>query len=136
MIDVFVPGRPAPQGSKTYVGNGIMLESCKAVKPWRESIRCALLTDQGQPIERFGGAVVFDLMFVLPRPKSTPKRKTPLAVKKPDLDKLCRAVFDAVKSAGVTADDSCVTFLMATKRLAELDETPGLYLRVKGKVPR
>ena len=31
-------GVPAPQGSKRHVGMGRMIESCKALKPWREMI--------------------------------------------------------------------------------------------------
>ena len=31
-------GIPAPQGSKRHVGGGRMIESCKALKPWRDLI--------------------------------------------------------------------------------------------------
>jgi crossover junction endodeoxyribonuclease RusA len=82
MIDIFIPGIPAPQGSKRYVGRGIMIESCKAVKPWRESVRTRLITEDSRPIERIEGAVVSTLEFILPRPKSTPKKRTPLAIPK------------------------------------------------------
>src|SRR5690606_16868121 len=37
-LELFVPGRPAPQGSKRHVGNGVMLESSKAVAAWRTTI--------------------------------------------------------------------------------------------------
>jgi crossover junction endodeoxyribonuclease RusA len=127
MIDIFIPGEAKPQGSKKYVGNGIMIESCKALKPWRESIRSRLITEDGQP-----GAVVSTLEFILPRPKSTPKKRTPLATKKPDLDKLERAVNDAVKSAGCIVDDSCIVRTVKNKRLAEIGEAPGLRIRLEG----
>lgn len=130
MIDIFIPGHPAPQGSKRYVGRGIMIESCKAVKPWREDIRCALMKE-GRPIERVAGAVSCSLEFILPRPKSAPKKSTPPATKKPDLDKLSRAVLDAVKSAGVIEDDSRIIILVATKRLADLGGVPGVRLRLE-----
>ncbi len=132
MIEVFIPGAPKPQGSKRHVGRGIMVESCKEVRPWRESIRARLITEDGQPIERFDGAVACSLEFVLPRPKSTPKRSTPDAVKKPDIDKLSRAVLDAIKSAGVIIDDSYVVDMHPRKRLAELGEAPGLRIRLEG----
>jgi crossover junction endodeoxyribonuclease RusA len=70
------------------------------------------------------------LEFVLPRPVSTPKRRTPPAVKRPDVDKLARAVLDALTSAGALADDSQVVDLHPIKRLAELDETPGCRITV------
>ena len=53
------------------------------------------------------------------------------ATKKPDLDKLTRAVGDAVKSAGVIGDDSCIIRSSQTKRLAEIGEAPGLKLRLE-----
>ena len=129
-LKVFVPGHPAPQGSKRHVGNGIMVESSKKVKPWRSDIRSALLNEQGDPRARFDGAVSVHLNFVMPRPVSTPKRRTPPAVKKPDLDKLMRAVLDAIGSAGVWRDDSQVVTAMTTKRLAEIDETPGCHITI------
>ena len=135
MISIFIPGHPAPQGSKRHVGHGIMVESCARVKPWRESIRSALITDAGQPKERISGAVICSLEFVLPRPKSAPKRSTPPAMKKPDLDKLSRAVFDAVTSAGVIEDDSRIVDVRGVKRLAEINETPGLWLKLSEQVP-
>jgi Holliday junction resolvase RusA-like endonuclease len=39
-------------------------------------------------------------------------------------------VFDAIGSAGVWRDDSQVTDVVAGKRLAGLDETPGVWVRV------
>jgi crossover junction endodeoxyribonuclease RusA len=130
LIDIFIPGTPAPQGSKTYLGRGVLVESCKRVKPWRADVRSALMTDNGKPIEVIDGPVFCSMIFVMPRPKSTPKKSTPPAIKRPDLDKLVRAVFDAVKSAGVIADDSVVVRTVPQKRIAEIGETPGLWLRI------
>jgi crossover junction endodeoxyribonuclease RusA len=129
-IRFFAPGSPAPQGSKRHVGRGIMVESSRAVGPWRERVALAahnaMLTAGLTP---FTGAVVVGLSFVLPRPKSTPKRFTPPAVKRPDCDKLTRAVFDSL-SGIVYLDDSQVIDLHATKRLAEIGETPGVDITV------
>lgn len=127
-LSVFIPGHPAPQGSKRHVGGGRMVESSKNVKPWRSDIRGHLIDGDSQPKARFDGPVHIELEFIMPRPVSTPKRFTPPAVKKPDLDKLQRAVFDAIGSAGVWRDDSQVVSVQATKRLAGIGETPGLHL--------
>lgn len=122
----FVPGKPAPQGSKRHVGRGIMIESSKAVKPWRTDIRETLLAvHTGPPLD---GPIYAELLFVMPRPASTPKRHTPPAIKRPDLDKLVRAVFDAIGSAGVWRDDSQVVHLHTVKRLARTDERPGVHI--------
>lgn len=75
------------------------------------------------------GPVSVRLDFVMPRPKSAPRRFTPPAVKRPDIDKLSRAVLDAL--TGICwHDDSQVIALTATKRLAEIDETAGVHIEL------
>lgn len=134
LLQVFVPGRPAPQGSKRFLGRsggkGITVESSKAVAPWRADVRDAALAKLGNEVSPADGALSVHLEFVMPRPTSTPKRSTPPAIKRPDLDKLARAVLDALGSAGVWRDDSQVVELAAQKRLAELDEKPGCRIQV------
>lgn len=138
-LAVFVPGRPVPQGSKRHVGNGVMIESAKDLKPWRESIRASLLTVWRERtldgrvtlLPQLQGGVRVALVFVMPRPVSTPKRRTPQAIKKPDTDKLARAVLDAIGSAGVWRDDSQVIDLHAQKRLAEIGEPPGCWITIE-----
>lgn len=130
MIAVFIPGNPAPQGSKRHLGNGIMIESCKRVKGWRSDIRGHLLDCNGKPKARFDGAVHVDVEFVMTRPKSTPKRSTPPAIKKPDIDKLIRSALDSITSACVWNDDSQVVSVTASKRIAKIGETPGCHLHI------
>jgi crossover junction endodeoxyribonuclease RusA len=129
-LTVFVSGKPAPQGSKRHVGNGVLVESSKAVKPWRQDVREGCLVD-GQPRVHFpqGVGVVVTLTFVMPRPSGLPKTKpTPAHTKRPDVDKLTRAVFDAIGSAGVWHDDSQVVDTKQRKRYAAIGETPGCHI--------
>lgn len=121
----FVPGSPAPQGSKRHVGNGRMVESSAAVGPWRERVALAVHAC-GWPI--LTGPVEVWLLFVLPRPKSAPRR-TPPAVKRPDIDKLVRAILDAITGIAIR-DDSLVTDLHAAKKIADADETPGVQIHL------
>lgn len=121
----FVPGSPAPQGSKRHVGNGRMLESSAAVGPWRERVALAV-HDCGWPM--LNGPVEVWLLFVLPRPKSTPKR-TPPAVKRPDIDKLARAVLDAITGIAIR-DDSIITDLHAHKEICGIGKTPGVHINL------
>lgn len=126
-LDVFVPGDPKPQGSKRpfrnpHSGKIQLVESSTKVKTWRGDIRDALLNLDRPAI---GGPVAVRLAFVMARPKShyrtgrnahllrdtAPK----LPAGKPDIDKLARAVLDAISSAGVWGDDCQVTSLHATK---------------------
>lgn len=128
VVEFFVPGRPAPQGSKRHVGHGIMVESSRELGPWRERVALAAHTAMAGS-ELLDGAVILTLEFVLSRPKSTPKRRTPAATKRPDVDKLARAVLDAITDV-VIVDDAQVIDLRATKRLAELGEMPGVQIRI------
>jgi crossover junction endodeoxyribonuclease RusA len=129
MLEVFVAGNPAPQGSKRHVGNGRMIESSKRLHPWRSTIAAAVRFDMLEGALAFRGAVVVTLDFVMPRPVSTPKRFTPPAVKRPDIDKLARACLDAITGIAIR-DDSQVVELVATKRIAEIAETPGVLIRI------
>lgn len=127
-LDVFVPGRPAPQGSKRHVGNGVLVESSKAVAPWRTTV--AWQVSQVWRSAPLAGPVAVELEFVMPRPTSTSKRRTPPAIKKPDADKLIRAVLDALTKV-VWSDDSVITEIRARKRLAEITEQPGCHILVR-----
>lgn len=71
------------------------------------------------------------LEFVLPRPKAlSPKRLTPFATKRPDIDKLARAVLDALTTTAVIADDSVIIDLHCTKVIAEPGEESGCRITV------
>ncbi len=129
-LSFFVPGKPVPQGSKRHVGNGRMVEMGKDLKPWRESIRWAALERSHGPL-MYEGPVSVRLQFVMPRPASAPKRKTTPGIKRPDVDKLIRSVLDALSSAGVWRDDSQVVEVYASKRIAELTESPGVSVLVQ-----
>lgn len=136
-LAVFVAGKPAPQGSiraivHKHTGRAVAIkDNNQTQKTWRGDVRLALLDEHGQPIARVEGAVSVRLHFVMPRPKSAPKRSTPAATKNPDVDKLARSTLDALGSAGVWRDDAQVVELLATKRIAELTETPGCLIQVQ-----
>lgn len=132
ILSFFVPGVPAPQGSKNGYHRGgkvVLVEAVKALKPWREAV--AARARESNRTAALRGPVSVDLRFVMYRPKGTPKRSTPPAVKKPDVDKLVRAVFDALTAAGVWGDDAQVTRLFTTKRIAEPNEVPGVHVLVR-----
>lgn len=139
IVQVFVPGKPAPQGSKRYLGvkggKGITVESSKAVAPWRADVRTTVDNycadgDMPLPLHAKGEPVSVELNFVMPRPASASKRSTPAATKRPDVDKLARAVLDALSSAGVWCDDSQVTHLVVSKRVAFVGERSGCWIYV------
>ena len=126
---VFVPGVPAPQGSaKAFVvkGHAIVTHDNKATMPWRDRVAAFIRDAIGSGIEYPKGPVAVELRFVMPRRAAEPKRVTPPHTRKPDSDKLSRAVLDSM-SGLVFTDDAQVTHLEAFKRTAKIGEQPGLH---------
>lgn len=107
---VVVYGSPAPQGSKKFVGRtkdgrGIMAESSKKVRPWRQDVKAAATAVRnGQPA--MDGPLVVRMVFTVPKPASAPKRSRTWPCKKPDVSKLARSTEDALVDAGLIADDA------------------------------
>ena len=141
MMPFFVPGIPKPQGSKRAFVNpktnrAIITEDNKGTKDWRSDVRSMAVQAMAKTDRLSEGPVTVHLQFIMKRPVSTPKsRPTPPAVKKPDLDKLERAILDAI--TGICfSDDSQVTVLLGSKRIAEIDETPGCWIDVFKSQPR
>lgn len=109
-MKIVVYGTPAPQGSKRFVGlaksgRGIMVESSKKVKPWRQDVKDAALKARNGAAS-IDGPVIVRMVFTLPKPASAPKRRRTYAMRKPDLSKLARSTEDALTDAGVLADDA------------------------------
>ena len=132
-VKFFVPGVPQPQGSKRgFVspnGKVSMVESAAGVKPWRSDVK-VFAAEAMTGHRLITGPVFMRCDFVMKRPLSTPKtRPTPPATKKPDLDKLLRAVGDALKGT-VYAEDSLIVEMVGTKRIAEDGEQPGVSITV------
>jgi len=121
-ISFTVHGLPVAQGSKRHVGNGVMVESSKNLKPWRAAIAAEAAAQAGG--ERIHGPVKVEAAFFFPRPKAhyvtgknskAVKHLAPIyCSKRPDIDKLARALLDGL--AGVAlADDAQVCVLLARK---------------------
>lgn len=137
LLDVFVPGRPAPQGSIRAIthratGRAVAIkDNNQAQKTWRADIRDLVIDAWHEP--PLTGGVQLEFEFVMPRPVSAPKTSTPPAIKRPDWDKLSRAVCDALTSAGVYRDDSQTIDAHVTKRIAERGEAAGCRIRLAEK---
>jgi crossover junction endodeoxyribonuclease RusA len=117
LLSVFIPGDPAPQGSKRYVGkdrNGraILAESSVNVKGWRETVTTYIVAAMRARRPRYVGPLALELSFALRRPRSPP---APTHITKPDLSKLLRAVEDSMVDAGLIKDDSHIVIELITK---------------------
>jgi crossover junction endodeoxyribonuclease RusA len=138
VLDFFVAGIPQPQGSKTVflvrnragkvVGSNVTDDNDKVLRPWRRRVQIrAHNAMKGRP--PMDGAITVVLGFTLHRPVNTPKSRTPHAIKKPDLDKLVRACFDAM-SGVCYHDDSQVVELVTYKKIAELHQETGARIQL------
>jgi len=137
-VKVTVYGLPAPQGSKrafVVKGRAMMVESSKAVKPWRSAVEQAVMLafppgGRHDPII-CRGPVHLDVTFTMPRPKSAKTGARPST--RPDLDKLLRSTKDALKTAGVYEDDGRVVSVIAQKYFVE-DQSDEKVLSLPGAV--
>jgi Holliday junction resolvase RusA-like endonuclease len=114
VIDFYVVGRPAPQGSKKgFSRRGStrvqLVEVSKHVKPWREAVHAAAV-EQKAIHGTLTGALEAGFTFYLPRGK-TVTRLLPTTV--PDLSKLIRSTEDALVTAGLIKDDSLIVRYIA-----------------------
>ena len=130
-MQIIVFGAPAPQGSKRHVGSGILVESSKRCKPWREAVHWAAVESKA----RVRGPVEVTMIFTLPKPQSAPKRRRTWPDRRPDLDKLQRSTLDALVSAGAIEDDARVVAIRAAKvfpnECPEALDAPGARIRVE-----
>lgn len=80
-------------------------------------------------LEQIDGPVEVQLYFRMPKPASKPVWKF-WADRKPDLDKLVRAVLDSIAGKGkpLVREDSRVIRLVAEKRYVEPEEEPGVEI--------
>ena len=119
--------RAAPQGSKDLrtKANGAkyMKESSDRVRPFRNAVRLAALGVDGLPRAKFTGPVAVSIEFEFLRAPSNTD-DFPVGQNIGDLDKLTRAVLDALTQAEVIEDDKHVV------RLHEITKTWGPEDRV------
>lgn len=146
-LTITAHGTPAGQGSKRHVGGGVMIESSKRLRPWREAVKHAALDaiaewetreNGGGAWEPLAGPVHVIVSIRVARPKahyrtgrfaSILRDDAPTyAPSTPDIDKAQRAVFDALTDAGVWRDDRQVVAVYATK---VYDSRPGAVVRVE-----
>lgn len=134
-IEFFVAGVPRSQGSKRafinkHTGRAVVVEQAGAeLKSWRESVR-----SEAQRVGSLAhwpvldGPIACNLVFYLPRPASAPKAVT-VPFKGLDLDKMIRAVWDAMTGVLFT-NDSRIVAVAAQKLFAAPGMRTGCTIRV------
>jgi len=131
LLDVRIYGLPVAQGRPRAralrLPNGIITASVyerAEDKDWKRTVLSqALDAKPPAPVE---GPLSMSLAFLLPRPKSLPRRARH-HVKKPDADNLAKAVTDALRGV-IYRDDSQIVALHVTKGY---DLAPGVVIKVE-----
>jgi crossover junction endodeoxyribonuclease RusA len=107
-----------------------MVEASKGLPLWRSQVvqaaRAKIEKTSHEPID---GPCILEAHFFLERPQ-TIKRFYPHTM--PDLDKLLRAIGDALTIAGAVKDDSRIIEIHSTKSYAVARE-PGVFIYLKEK---
>ena len=140
-----VYGDPIPQGSKTCGirgGKAIMWDDNKNLGWWRDHVEVvarartrATARATRTPWAPMTGPLQVVLLFALPKPARAPVRTRtwPAGRGVGDLDKLTRAVFDALEAAGVMTNDAQVCTLLTTKDYPGVPgglDKPGIHVTI------
>jgi crossover junction endodeoxyribonuclease RusA len=123
-----VPGIPAPQGSKSRMPNGAILEGASTAQrqrhsDWRTAVaQVARETAADAPGSPYGSRtqplrLTVTFRHPMPLGRSQRLRRVGTAPKTttPDLDKLVRSTCDALTHGGLIRDDSYLTTIVANK---------------------
>jgi Holliday junction resolvase RusA-like endonuclease len=130
-------GKPITQGSKVRNRfGGVRDANADKLKPWREAVKFAALAHWPSDAEPISGPIRIDVVYTLPKPASAPVRRRtwPIAMRSGDIDKLDRALFDAITDAGVIHDDAQIVDSRSRKVYPEEHpealRTPGAVIRI------
>lgn len=131
-LTINVIGVPVPQGSKVANrhGGGVRDSNAKKLKPWRADVAgIAQEVAAHEGWTRLDAPALVRITFYMPRLKGhygtgrndgVLKPTAPKYVQaKPDIDKLARAILDALTDADILRDDSRVARLVVEKRYAD-----------------
>ncbi len=141
LISFAVLGEPSPEGSTRafYIPKlkrtVVTHQNQDALRAWRDRVAAeAQNAVEGRPWTCDAvSAYEVDVDFVLPRPPSVPAHRRLRPTVRPDLDKLIRAVNDALTGI-VWADDSQITAMRVAKVYVDQCDPlirPGAYLIIR-----
>lgn len=113
LITFNIPGISVPKARPraTNIGNRAVMYTPTQTKQFENYVK--LVAAQHAPKELLTSALEVQLDFLLPRPKSLPK-KIRYHIKKPDIDNLTKSVLDALESI-IYVNDAQIISLQVTK---------------------
>jgi len=153
-IVITVYGPPAPQCSKRHLGNGVMVEMSKKVRPWRQDVKAAALDAvtvkrPGMPqsfLPPLDGPLAASIVFTVRDQPAGKPTWWPASVRwskalrwrpasTPDLSKLLRSTEDALTGVIWKDDARVVEYVRLAKYYAghpatDVLDRPGAVIRV------
>lgn len=131
-VSFFVPGDPITKGSGRAVAKGVYLPGSskvggRKIKAFTALVKWhAIAAMRGRALPPPDAPIGVRLVFRIAKPKSN---KDPAPVRRNDLDKLCRLVFDAL--SGVCYGDDSRVIWLETGKFWATDEIPsGVWIGV------
>ena len=123
---LFVAGKPITQGSKAPIPGRMVEVSGQHLATWRTRIGWTAKGARWQDHTISTGPVRIELRFVLPIVASAPRRYWAWSHRSGDLDKLVRAVGDALTGIAYR-DDAQIVQLVASKHHGA---DPGVHITI------
>lgn len=145
-LSIAAIGRPAPQGSKHLGGAGQLLEQSAYLPAWRAAVKIAAyeryrvlgIDPASLPVFPAGTPVIVEQCTFFVGPEQCRAEGTDEPLGTPDIDKLLRAVLDALGgqqqgSARCYADDSQVVEIRALRKVRAGSQTGALIIISDGR---
>mgnify|MGYP001602118616 FL=1 len=129
-FEVRIYGLPVAQGRPRAFklpSGQIRVYDPQKSRDWKRTVQGQAL--MCKPERLLVGALVGEMDFYLPRPKSAPKRVV-YPTTRPDLGNLVKAVEDAIQGV-VYQDDSLIVSLRVAKHYATESTPPSVYVRLE-----
>jgi crossover junction endodeoxyribonuclease RusA len=129
--------RPMEVGGKNVPRRTVVIATNAAeLNTWRRSVRAVAASKLPRGWVKFDGPVLVECLFLLPPPVKGAKGSViateyPIHQSAGDVDKLARAVLDAM-SGVVYTDDSRVIRLVVDKRYPAAGQRTGVSIEVRG----
>jgi len=133
-LRIIAHGTPASQGSKKCFIRGkkvVLVEMDDELPAWRDSIKAAAKLAAGPNWEPIDVAVKVSGEIRIRKPRTTKFQDHPAGPK--DLDKMQRAIGDALESAGILTNDARIVHWDIKKVWAT--NTPGLDITITKETP-
>lgn len=133
-MNIKIDGIPKPQARPRFSSRGKFVKVYSPKSDWRKH-----LEKEFKKLDfYFDSAIVIDLDFYMPRPKShyrsgkfshIKKDNAPeYHISKPDIDNLTKPVFDAMEDAGILSNDSII---IGGERWKTYGDEPGVEILVR-----